>query len=179
MSDVRVGDAVRNNPVILDQSFTGHWSRKSMHFTAKITCKVLHFYTWFCGGLGITFEHRHTKSLRALHYAAEYGFFPFLPHLVELEILKGNCKKQNLRFKSTTVLEGSCIFLRDWRMNKLCLLKADFSCPVVMKPFVAVTFVGHLEFALHAENSKTCQSYKTHPPKDGEQCHIQQALLCP
>lgn len=132
MSDVRVGDALRNNPVILDQRFTDHWSRKSSHFTAEMICKVLHFYTWSCGDLGVTFEHRHTKcmALEGTLYEKIWALFPFLPSLVELGILKGNCKKQKLRFKSTTVLEGRCTVFGEWRMNKLCrILQAGFRKP--------------------------------------------------
>lgn len=183
MSDVRVGDAERNNPVMLDQMFTGHWSRKSIHFTAEIISKVLHFYTWFCGDLGITFEHRHTKSLRALHYMAKYGgFFSFSP----LFVWAGNPQRKLQKcktwgFKSTTVLEGSCTILERVKNEQVVHLKAHFrkphSCPV-MKFFVAVALIGHLELPSHAENSKTCKSYETYPHRDEEQCHVQQALLC-
>lgn len=197
MSDVRAGDAGRNNPVTSDQRFAGHWSRKSIHFTAEIVCEVYSiFIPDFCGGLGITSEHRHTKSLRALHYDKIWGFFPFLPHLFELGILKGNCKKQNLRFKSTTTLEGICTILESVKNEQAVLLKADFrkphSCAVVVHLFVAVALIGHLELASRTESSKTCKTclwnmkhvsmkhvcYEIYPLKDEEQCHIQQALLC-
>lgn len=181
MSDVRVGDAVRNNPLILDQRFTGQWSRKSIHFTEEIICKVLYFYTWFCGDLGITFEHRHTKSLRALIKLQNMVFFSFPPLFGWARNPQRNCKKQNLRFKSTTILEGSCTVLESVNNEWAVLLKAGFrkpqSCPVVMKLFEADALKGHLELASCTENSKTCKSYETYPLKDEDQCHIQQALL--
>lgn len=63
------------------------------------------------------------------------GVFPFLPHLVELGILKGNCKKQNLSLLQS--LRVAALFWGVWRMNKLCFQKAAFrkphSCPVVVQ----------------------------------------------
>lgn len=183
MSDVGVGDAVRNNSVILDQRFTGHWSRKSIHFTAEIICKVYSIFipdfveTWVSPWNAGTQNPWGCSIIRQ-----NKGFFFFLPHLVELQIVRGNCKKKNLRFKSTTILEGSCTVLERVKNEQAVLLKADFrkphSCLVVRKLFVAVALVGHVELSSRAENSKPCQSYETHPCKDGEQCHIQQALLC-
>lgn len=56
-------------------------------------------------------------------------FFPFFPILPELGILNRSCKKQNLRFESTTFLEGSCtqIVLDSVKNKQAVLLKAGFT----------------------------------------------------
>lgn len=79
--------------------------------------------------------------------------FPFFPSLVEVgKILKGNCKKQNLRFKSPTILEGSCTILESVKNEQNVQgLGSPTEWPSCFELFVAVVLIGHLELVSYAE----------------------------
>lgn len=161
----------------------------------KLSVRCTPFYTWFLWRLGYHLWTQAHKILEGTTLWQNMGFFSFSPPFVWAGNPQRKCKKQNLRFKSTTTLEGICTILESVKNEQAVLLKADFrkphSCPVVHL-FVAVALIGHLELASRAENSKTCKTclwnmkhvsmkhvcYAIYPLKDEEQCHIQQALLC-